>query len=52
MINVCETHNLQRRLVEVERGKTLYICPKCEEEKQARLQQVFGSCPRIDRFTR
>lgn len=45
MINVCEKHNLQRILTEVERGKTLYICSECEKEQQDRINQIAWAMP-------
>ena len=37
----CPKHNTPYKRVELERGKTVDVCPKCEEETMQAIKEAF-----------
>ena len=38
----CKEHDCHYEIRQMEQGKTVYVCPKCEKERMDKLKNMFG----------
>lgn len=47
MKNICEKHKCEMILKNEDHGKTRYVCPECEKEKEKMLSDMVKDIPKI-----
>ena len=38
----CEKHDRRHEIRQMEHGKTMYVCPECENERIDKFKKLFG----------
>lgn len=38
----CDKHDCRYEIRQMERGKTMHVCPECEKEQMDKFRKMFG----------